>query len=136
MPRQFKLPTNDVKKLPIGLALPLAPNSTNLFAINYTTAAQYKTNIRNLIMTTTGERRMVPQFGSMLRKRIFDQSSNMAEELQNDVETSMNNWLPEVKIDNINILQDSTNEHAFLIKMQYSLPFSIVPDNVNLEVTL
>ena len=45
----------------IGMKFPIKPFSPKL---NYTTAEQIDTNLRNLVLTIKGERPMQPEFGS------------------------------------------------------------------------
>ena len=119
-----KINVLDTKKVPIGISIPLTESSTAFFAQTYSTADQYKTNILNLIMTAKGERRMVPSYGSNIRKRVFEQDTNLIDVLRNDIETAFSEWMPEVTIVNLEVYKRNDNDHAFLIKLFYSLPFN------------
>lgn len=123
MQTPFKINLLDTEKNPIGISLPLTESSVSFFGQTYTTADQYKTNILNLIMTVKGERRMVPSFGTDLKRRIFEQNTNLEEVIKNDIEFALEEWIPEVSVSEINVYKSNDNEHAFLIKLFYTLPY-------------
>ena len=54
----------------VGMKFPIEPFSPDL---NYTTAKQIDTNLRNLILTIKGERVMQPNFGSDVYFLLFEQ---------------------------------------------------------------
>ncbi|MCK9273161.1 GPW/gp25 family protein [Candidatus Gracilibacteria bacterium] len=134
MQSSFKINILDVQKKPIGISIPLTENSTTFFSQTFTTLDQYKTNIINLIMTAKGERRMFPTYGSNLKKRIFEQGVNLEETLKNDIVSAISEWMPEVTIVSIEVYQDGSNEHAFLIKVFFTVPYSEELQNVEVEV--
>ena len=55
----------------IGLKLPFNRGSSGLFAQSQTTLEQTGSNIKNLLLTSKGERVMQPEFGSRLRDLLF-----------------------------------------------------------------
>ena len=58
----------------IGLRLPVAPSETiPFFSSTTTTLEPAKFNIQNLLLTLKGERVAQPEFGSNLKKILFEQ---------------------------------------------------------------
>jgi hypothetical protein len=64
--------------LAVGLKLPFGPGQSN-FALNFTTVDQTKTNLMNLLLTQKGERFMQPNFGTDLRRILFEPNDERIE---------------------------------------------------------
>ena len=136
MQTPFKLNSLSLNKKPIGLTIPIAQNQNAFFAQTFTTIDQYKTNIKNLLLTVKGERRMLSTYGSDLKKRIFEQDTNLSDLIENDIESALSEWMPEVKIKSINIYKNDQNDYAFLVRLFFSLPFNAQNvEQVNLEIS-
>ena len=70
-PRTVRIDPLDLQKnISIGVDLPF--NSPGVFRVTYTTKDQTKANLINLLLTQTGERVMNPEFGTELRKFLFE----------------------------------------------------------------
>lgn len=123
MQKTFKKSELEINKLPIGLALPLAASANSFFEQTTTTEEKYKTCIKNLLLTTKGERRLLPRYGSRLKTRVFEQKSeNFLSLIESDVSEAFTEWLPELTLVNLELYSRNDNEHAFLIKLFYKIP--------------
>ena len=60
----------------IGLSLPLKNGNNQDFKMTKTSLEQAQHNIKNLLLTSVGERVAQPEFGSRLRELIFEQISS------------------------------------------------------------
>ena len=110
----------------LGVALPFGPGLSN-FKLNYTTLDQAKTNIINLLLTHKGERFMQPDFGTNLRRYLFQPNNNQIQgELKSEILDAITFWLPYVKVENITV--DNTIENIDQYKINITLTFSVTED--------
>ena len=70
----------------VGVALPF--NGPGVFNTNYTTEAQTKSNLINLVLTEPGERVYKPFFGVGLNSLLFEQSVSK-EDLQEKIQKAV-----------------------------------------------
>jgi len=119
----FQINKNEAIKVPIGIGLPLVDDGSTFFKINYTTSDQTKTNIRNLLLTSKGERIMFPTFGCDLRRSLFEENQLAIERIEKSIKDALNKWLPEVSVKKIDVYQSNINDHLILIELFYTLPY-------------
>jgi phage baseplate assembly protein W len=114
----------------IGITLPIQIGNT-AFNQSFTTIEQTKSNIKNLLLTKKYERIMQPNLGSGLQELLFEPNDDdLAEKIENTINSSMETWLPFVTIEDISIEQ--SNELRDTNQVNVSLRFRI-ENNVNLE---
>ena len=71
IPQTIRVNPLDLQKnIAIGVALPF--NGPGVFKSTYTTKDQIKSNLVNLLLTDTGERIMNPNFGTNLKRFLFE----------------------------------------------------------------
>jgi len=110
----------------IGVALPFGPGISN-FTVNYTTLEQAKTNIVNLLLTHKGERFMQPEFGTNLRRFLFQpNNTSLQQEVKTEIQEVITRWLPYVKLQNVTV--DKSIEHIDQYKINVTLTFSVTDD--------
>jgi phage baseplate assembly protein W len=135
--KKFVIDTQDKS---VGLALPLRGADTGYFAVNYTTKDQVKTNIKNLILTEPGERLGNPNFGTPLRKYIFEpyMEGEFEMHIEDAITTAISTYMPYVNIQSIIFDNNTTNKdkHLVNLELKYSINFSAVPTVDTLTVTL
>ena len=117
----------------IGISLPLQFGN-NTFTQTYQTIDQVKSNIKNLLLTKRGERILQPEFGSGLQELLFEpNTSDFEGKIEDAINESIEQWLPYVVIDEINI--EATDELKDNNRINVSLTFR-VGENAQLnEVT-
>jgi len=110
----------------IGVALPFGAGTEN-FTLNYTTLDQAKTNIVNLLLTHKGERFMQPDFGTNLRRFLFQPSTSKLDgEVETEIMDAIRYWLPYVKVENISV--DKSIENIDQYRINITLTFSVKED--------
>ena len=135
--KSFVIDTQDKS---VGLSLPIGGANNGYFAVNYTTKNQIKSNLKNLILTEPGERVGNPNFGTPLRKFIFEPYVNgiFENKIEEAITNAINTYLPYVSI--LDIVFDNSNEnkdkHVVSLQLNYSINFSAVPTVDTLMVTL
>ena len=58
----------------VGLSFPLRADNNNDFRMTKNSLQQSRHNLKNLLLTMTGERVMMPEFGCRLRELIMEQN--------------------------------------------------------------
>jgi phage baseplate assembly protein W len=120
--------------------LPFTKGNNGFFAVTYTTKEQIKSDLKNLILTNRGERVMQPEFGCNLRQAIFEQidEGGVYEFIQNEIETSIQRWLPFVIVNNIVVDSDtnSKDNNRISVKLDYTLSFAGNNSRDSLNITV
>ena len=95
------LAENDYKVLGIGINK--SSNSNGVFSTNYTTLAQAKDNLKNLILTKKGERLMNPDFGCDVWLVLFEQmdGATIESRIETSIVDAVDTWLPYLSLTSI-----------------------------------
>jgi len=126
----------------ISPKLPLSLDESDGYALNKTFRDAMKQNFKMLILTTPGERVMIPDFGVGIRRYLFENADEFtyAEIKQNILEQTAA-YLPFVKIVSIDIvengdplLQISTGT-GINLKIQYFIPEILEQDILEISAT-
>ncbi len=89
----------------LGLDLPFRERSGKLFQLNYLSIDQAITNVKNLILTLKGERVMHPNFGTNIKRFLFEPNlQSLRDEVGRDIEEAIKFWLPYIEISNLNVI--------------------------------
>ena len=108
----------------IGLELPFARSRTGLFGLTETTLEQAGHNIKNLLLTSKGERVMQPDFGSDLRALLFEQADeNIGERIEDTILESISTWLPYISVEKIDIIEDTSNPNLMKVNLNFYLNY-------------
>lgn len=105
----------------IGLEFPLDHNLTGFFRQSKTIPQQVKSNIKNLLLTSKGERVFQPNFGCDLRDLLFEQiNPETLDGVDNSIRIALDTWLPYVNINDLIIVQSESNPNEITISLEYS----------------
>ena len=118
----------------IGMKFPIKPFSPKL---NYTTAEQIDTNLRNLVLTIKGERPMQPEFGSDVYYLIFEQldEGTLSGLAQEAISEAVNKWMPYIDIQTIDVILRES-EHICKLTINYRVPDLDIQNTLNLAVRI
>ena len=87
----------------LGLQYPLVKTPRGLLAHN-SNVDQIKADLLQLLLTNPGERVMLPEFGTPLRKLIFEQNDASLEAMAKYIiSESITKWEPRIVISNIEV---------------------------------
>jgi phage baseplate assembly protein W len=96
--------TEDFDSFAYGLDFPLANGENGFFAQTFTSFDQAKANLRNLLLTKKGERIMQPEFGTGLRRLLFEPIDGQYEEkIKDTITRNVGFWLPYINIKDIEV---------------------------------
>mgnify|MGYP003121712726 CR=1 FL=1 len=105
----------------VGLEFPLDHNLTGFFRQTKTIQEQVKSNIKNLLLTSKGERVFQPDFGCDLKNIIFEQIDTQSlDNVDNSIRVALDTWLPYVNINDLIIVQSESNPNEITISLEYS----------------
>lgn len=94
------------------------------YALTKTIAANTKQNFKNLLLTSPGERVMIPEFGVGLRNYLFNNQYDTVEaEISSRVENQVAIYLPYIEVNNIEFTRHNPNYAAS--ETQYTLDLAI-----------
>ena len=106
----------------IGIRYPLGFSPEGFFFKTKTILEQSKANMRNLLLTSKGERVMQPDFGSILLDIVFDQGSNIPTRIEEEIREVVGVQLPYININNVFVVQlTDTNQVDVSIEFSTSL---------------
>ncbi len=109
--------------LAIGINLPMNSTKNSFFDLNYYTSDQIKANLINFLLTSPGERLMMPDYGCGYTSFLFENLDNINEIIEL-TKNKVGQWLPYIIIDDI-VINDS-KDNQLNIKVSYST--NIDPD--------
>jgi phage baseplate assembly protein W len=97
-----KNPIDIEQRVAVGVSIPF--NVNDVFNKTYTTQDQIKSNIINYILTDKGERVFNPDFGSSLRRYVFE-NANLENStlLQQTLKIELQTNFPNVQFNQINV---------------------------------
>lgn len=115
----------------IGVSIPF--NGPAVFNSTYSTQAQIKSNLINLLLTDQGERIMNPDFGSNLKKNLFEFiTDDNITALQQTIVDSISLYIPQITVTNINITQDP-DSNSINIFLSYTIVLSGTKDQIQIQ---
>jgi phage baseplate assembly protein W len=132
IPQTIRVNPLDLQKnIVIGVSLPF--NAPGVFNKTYSTKDQIKSNLINLLLTDKGERIMNPEFGTDIRKSLFDNMTNSsADLLRLKIVDSINIFIPEIILGEVKVEPDF-DYNTLNITINYRLAISNTPDQVTVQ---
>lgn len=106
--------------------------SDGFFAQTYSIIERSRYNLTMLLMTSKGERPLMPEYGSNLRAILFD--PNIAEHIDkvfyDEVKEVTETWMPEISLISVDVSTDyDKSPHNVDLVIKYML--SSIPDTEN-----
>ena len=122
--------TKEFEDYAVGITLPLQIGNT-AFNQSFKTADQVKTNIKSLLLTKRYERVMQPLLGSGLQELLFEfNDEELADKIETTINDSLQQWLPYVSVEKIEIEQTNDNKDRNIVYVSISFR---IGDTINLE---
>jgi phage baseplate assembly protein W len=116
--------TNDILKFDTALGVKFT-NASKIFTSLYTIAEQAKENFKTLLLTSIGERYMLPDYGCGLLNMIFEPSDeNFALNLSDVIYGAVGTWLPYItisKLDVVTAADDPSLENVVEISIEFNV---------------
>jgi phage baseplate assembly protein W len=140
-------PINDRPDVAVGIILPFnkpassrteidnnyasgSVSGKGVFVQSYTTETQAISNLRNLLLTSKGERYMQPNFGTNIRMMLFEPNDDILASLITDSLTEdITTWLPYIVLNDIRVNRQDNN--IFI-----SVSFRVTRTGANLVINI
>ena len=111
----------------VGIEFPLGYSPEGFFYKTKTVLQQSKANLRNLLLTTPGERIMQPEFGSQLKFIIFEQGQDIPNRIEETIRSSADKFLAYINIINVFTTQQ---DNTVNVSIEFSVPLN--PDTIEI----
>lgn len=113
----------------VGVSIPFSGPAA--FNTTYTTAEQLKSNITNYIMTSKGERFLNPNFGSNIKRTVFESiTGGTLDTLQSRLTQDLVQYFPLITVNKIDVYgKEDSNEVK--VEITYTANTSRIPDTIN-----
>jgi phage baseplate assembly protein W len=133
IPQRIRVNPLDLQKnIAIGVSLPF--NGPGVFNSTYSTKEQTKSNLVNLLLTGIGERVMNPNFGTELRKFLFEGiTDNNIELLKASLLNSIAIYVPGITVISIEVAPN-IDYNLIDLSINYLLDISQTPDEVTIQL--
>src|SRR5690606_20984129 len=129
----------------INIKFPLTDDveKNRLFNVNNVSKDALTSNLLSLLLTDKGERYYEPDYGTNLRKYLFEPKDNLTEsEIESDIKETVRKYIPKLTIKNVSFLidQDEFNEiikdYELKIIVDFSYSEDVFSENGRLEITI
>jgi len=118
----------------VGLSFPLRADNNNNFAMTRNSLAQAQYNLKNLLLTSPGERPMNTEFGCRLLEVCFEQQDNeLPDRVDKIVREAVEQWLPYISIDTVDVLTHDGDKGKIFVKVTFST--TLDPDTMQ-QITI
>jgi phage baseplate assembly protein W len=133
IPQRIRVNPLDLQKnIAIGVSLPF--NGPGVFNSTYSTKEQTKSNLVNLLLTSIGERVMNPNFGTELRKFLFEGiTDNNIELLKESLLNSISIYVPGITVTSIDVAPNA-DYNLIDLSVNYLINISQTPDEVTIQL--
>lgn len=96
-------------------------NGGSVFAQSYTTEQQSFSNLKNLLLTSKGERYLQPTFGTDIQKTLFEPNTEtVIDDLEASLQADIKFWLPYINIKEIKAVRN-VNDYSVAIRIRYNV---------------
>ena len=109
----------------VGIEFPLGHSPEGFFYKTKTVLQQSKANLRNLLLTTPGERIFQPEFGSQLKSIVFEQGQDIPNRVEEAIRSAVDKHLAYININDVFTTQEN---NTLNISVEYSVPLN--PDDI------
>jgi len=111
----------------VGIRFPLDYSPEGFFYKTKTVLEQSKANLRNLLLTTPGERVFQPNFGSRLKNIVFEQGQDIPNRVDEAIRIATDTFLPYINIINVFTIQEQNQ-----VNIQVEFSVTLNPDVIEL----
>jgi len=125
----------------VGLApkLPLYLDANGGFSLHTNFRDLIRQNFKNLLLTSPGERIMMPDFGVGLMSFIFEQETSVLKSrLDSKIREQVKKYIPAISIITTNIISNRENPELSPNSLYVGIKYAITPLGINdlLEITV
>lgn len=122
----------------INIKYPLQDDveSNFLFKRNKTTQEGIKSNLYFLLTTEKGSRFFNREYGSNLRKYLFEPSDSITDyDIEQDIKNTVSKYMPKLKTNTIQFQKDENNENSITVFIHYTFSDGFYTFNDAIAIT-
>lgn len=122
----------------INFAFPLRDDTDNncYLKMNQLTKDAIKSDLFLLLLTNKGERWFNPNYGSDLRRFLFEPADEISEtDIKESLRNTVESYLPNITVEGIEITENNTNKITLLIGFTYAENFFSFQDTISVSFT-
>jgi phage baseplate assembly protein W len=135
MPLSNTVQTNPInlnKNITIGISLPF--NAPSAFRSTYSFKDQLKYNLVNFLLTNKGERILNPNFGTNIRRQLFNQiDEDIYENLITEISDSIILYFPDITIEKLDVVPTYDN-NLITVNLTYRINISNEKDTITINL--
>ena len=121
----------------ISPKLPLALDSELGYQMNKSLLEVVRQNLKMLILTSPGERVMIPNFGVGLKRYLFENvTPSLKDSIKQKIKEQVKLYMPAVLINKVIFDDREMNRNKLFIGIQYSVPSAGLNDSILLPVSV
>lgn len=112
------------KKQFFGIKYPFITDGFEKFYVdaNSTQKEKARSQLMHVVFTPKGQRLRNPEFGTDLIKYIFEQNDTITwESVKNEVSESVKRWVPNILVNNIQVVKNENDESEIYVRLDYSV---------------
>ena len=127
-----------MSRVGISPALPLVyTKEDGPYGLNKTIRDSIQQNFKNILLTSKGERVMLPDFGVGLRSFLFRNfTPGLLEEIRSEINKQVALYLPFIEITEIDFISSTENADVALNELQLRIRYEIMPINETDTLTI
>lgn len=96
-----------------------------------------KADLLHLLLTERKQRLYLPSFGVNLRQYLFEQNDGIVHKaIQREIELAIQKFIPNLTIIEITVSKSERNEHAALVRLDYTVTTAAFAQNDFVEIEL
>tara|TARA_Y100000589_G_scaffold42490_1_gene35650 strand:- start:28597 stop:28980 length:384 start_codon:yes stop_codon:yes gene_type:complete len=105
------------------------------FKLNSNDKDAIRADLLHLLLTNKGERLYLPDFGSDLRKYIFEPNDNIThEDIRNNLNETIKRYIPNLVVNDISFRNDEIQE-LIIVELKYTVTDGTFASSDTIEIT-
>jgi len=107
----------------ININFPFKDSSKGFFLdLNVVDSKAIKADLMHLILTNKGERLYLPDFGTNLRKYLFNQYDGITEnDIKLEISDAIKKYLPNLKVNSITFEESELSQYGVVVRLDYTI---------------
>jgi len=107
----------------INIRFPFFDSEKGLFLdMTKTNKRAIKSDLMHLLLTNKGERLYQPEFGTDLKKFLFEPNIvTVQKNIQQEIQSAIDKFIPNLKVDTLEVERIEDSEHAVIVKLEYTV---------------
>jgi len=107
----------------INIRFPFYDSEKGLFVdMTKTNKRAIKSSLMHLLLTNRGERLYSPEFGTDLKKFLFEPNIvTIQNDIKDEIQKAIDKFIPNLKIDRLDVEPIDGAEHSVIVKLEYTI---------------